>query len=157
MFYYSKRDDLAIAQIPKAGLMSFNEWLRYPVVGNAVARRASIRVAFFRHPLERLKSAYSMWFYQGKASLPDWHGFVDRVLDGWVDEHWKAQVLHVEDVPNVYHKFENIQDHWEGYKRGCLPRENHWSRVPEIDDYREGELLILYAEDLRIWETADGL
>ena len=155
MFYYNKLDDLAVAQIPKAGLMSFNEWLRYAVVKNEVARSVSVRVAFFRHPLERLKSAYSMQFYQHATGLM-WPEYVDEVLAGKDDEHWRPQVIHVEDVPNIYHRFENVEQHWEKYKKGCLPHENRWSRAPSINDHRKAEILEFYAEDLYIWEAADG-
>ena len=155
MFYYNKSYNLAIAQIPKVGSQSFKEWLKFKVVSNDVARQADTRVAFIRHPLERLKSAYSMMHYTGDRGST-WVGFVDKVLDDWKDEHVRAQILHIGDVPNIYHKFENLLEHWEKYKKGVLPHLNRCSRVGDINNYREEELLEMYKEDLKLWEFADG-
>lgn len=158
MFYCSRNHDTAIAQIHKAGSQTFNEWLRWGICDNEGARQFSKRVAFIRHPLERLKSAYSMWhYYTHGAYQGDWHTLIDRILDeSFENEHFMPQVKVVEDVPNIYHKFENLEQHWEKYRRGILPWMNKCSRAPDIDDYRHGELLDYYAEDLILWEASDG-
>ena len=162
MFYMDLDRDLAIAQIPKAGLSSIRDWLGRDcrVVSNDDAMVVSRRVAFIRHPLERLKSAYSYLYWQqdygrntkSGAPLDSWESFVDYILEN-DNEHWRPQTLHCGDVPNIYHKFENLNEHWEKYRPGILDHNNHSTRLPTTD-YRTDDILNMYADDLRVWESA---
>ena len=102
-FFIDEARDLAVAQIPKAGIQSFKEWLgpSFDVVENDDSRLLSVtrRVAFIRNPQERLKSAFSFMYWleeygNGHHSRPDvadWRRFVDHILDPAtpVNEHWQ--------------------------------------------------------------------
>ena len=159
MFYMSIERDLAVAQIPKAGLSTIMQWLGrdFPVVSNDEARRVSRRVAFIRHPIERLKSCYSFMYWQKDyghphkcgAPVDSWEAFVDHILTHG-NIHWSPQSLIVEDVPNIYRRFENLADCYEEFRPGLLPHNNRASRLP-TNDYRKGDLLAFYADDLTLW------
>jgi hypothetical protein len=163
MFYFSEVDDLAVAQIPKAGLMSIREWLgpRFKVVPNDAARAASRRVAFIRQPMERLASCYSMlyWMHEyeprhrSNVPIESWDAFVDHVLGGARNEHWIPQVEHCGDIPNIYRQFERLPDCFEEFRPGMLPHSNRCSRRP-TSPYRERELGAYYAADFEKWEAA---
>lgn len=161
MFYVSIERDLAIAQIPKAGFQTIEDWLgpQFNLVKNHEALSVSRRVAFFRHPLERLKSCFSFMYWMRelgqeiRSGAPtEWPAFVDFILSN-DDEHWRPQCLIVEDVPTIYHRFEDIGDLYERYKPGILPHNNRASRR-ETTNYKEADLLNFYATDLRIWTEA---
>lgn len=162
MFYFSPSRDLAVAQIPKAGLMSIREWLGpgFSVVPNEAARVASRRVAFIRHPIERLKSCYSFFYWLADYGQPhscgapvdSWEAFVDFALTH-DDEHWRPQSLHVGDVPNVYRRFENIGQCYEEFRPGFMPQLNRSTRLPTTD-YRKAEIEAFYADDLALWGNA---
>ena len=162
MFYRNIDRDLAVAQLPKAGLDTFNEWLGkdFMVVKNEDALVVSVRVAFFRHPMERLRSGYSMFYWMDDyghphdcgAPVDSWESFVDYILEH-DNEHWRPQSIHVGDVPNIYHRFENLTSHWEKYRPGILPHNNWSTRLPTTD-YRSNDLNIMFTDDLDIWEDA---
>ena len=161
MFFQSAERDLAIAQIPKCGITSFREWLSdFDLIPNDRVC-VSKRVAFIRHPLERIKSAYSYmyWIQHRGGRLPDsrittesWESFVDWALEN-DNEHWRPQIEFVGDVPNIWHRFENLDLYWERYKPGILGHENRASRL-DTSEYREADLRAMYSDDLRLWEQA---
>jgi hypothetical protein len=164
MFYYSQQHDLAVAQIPKAGLRTISGWLQpgFRVVKNDAALAASRRVAFIRHPIERLKSCYSFFYWQKQRGQPvadvplgSWQEFVDHVLDPATvaNEHWMPQANHVGSVPNIYRRFENIAQTFEEYWPGILPHNGAMSRRP-TPDYRMAELFAYYADDFALWDGA---
>ena len=162
MFYMSIPRDLAVAQIPKAGLSTIMQWLGrdFPVVSNDEARRVSRRVAFIRHPIERLKSCYSFMYWLADygnphrcgAPVDSWESFVDHVLVN-DNMHWRPQSLIVEDVPNIYRRFESITDCYEEFRPGLLPHNNRASRLPTTR-YRENELIEFYRDDVALWSAA---
>ena len=151
--------DLAVAQIPKAGVTSINGWLRRAgrAVPNQAALTASRRVAFIRNPIDRLKSCYSMMHWQEQQGEPHWSGaptdswgaFVDHVLLN-ENAHWNPQVSIVDGAPNIYHRFENIETHYRQYFDAPLPHLNRSERLPAFK-YREDELTALYMDDLSLW------
>lgn len=159
MFYMSIPRDLAVAQIPKSGLQTIAEWLGrdFPVVSNDEARKVSRRVAFIRHPIERLKSCYSFFYWltdYGRPSkeigpVTQWEPFVDLVLS-CDNEHWRPQSVHVGGVPNIYRRFENLAECYEEFRPGLLPHNNRASRRP-TNDYRHDELMQFYREDMTLW------
>lgn len=163
MYFLSEQRDLAVAMIPKAGLMTIREWLgpEFRAVPNDEARAVSRRVAFIRHPLERLRSCYSFMYWladygtphRSRAPLDSWEAFVDHVLSGARDEHWMPQVEHCGDVPNIWRQFERLPECFEEFRPGLLPHNNRASRRP-TNDHREAELLRYYADDLARWEAA---
>lgn len=163
MFYMSIERDLAVAQIPKAGLTSIRYWLGhdFSVVKNDVARAASRRVAFIRHPLERLRSCYSFMCWHSEAGyvprsaapLNSWTTFVDHILSVKPDEHWLPQSVHVGDVPNIIRRFEQINECCRDFWDGTLPHRNQVIRL-ETNDYREADLMEFYKDDMALWSAA---
>lgn len=167
-YYISLKYDLAIAQIPRAGSRTFKGWLGKPltIVGKDDPQLLTLtrRVAFFREPLERLKSAFSLMYWlkeydsehHSKPDVTDWPHFVDHILNPSIkdDPHWMPQVDMCGDIPNIYHKFENLADHWERYRPGMLPHHHRTSRRPTTV-YRQDELADKYSRDYIIWEVAD--
>ena len=162
MFYMDIDRDLAVAQIQKAGLSTMFEWLgrSFKLVDNETAKQVSTRVAFFRHPIERIPSCYSFLYWHKEYYQPhvcgaptdSWENFVDYILVH-EDGHWMPQVKHVGDTPTIYHRFENLADHFEKYRPGILPHKNISTRLP-TNDYRADELIEMCADDLRIWESS---
>lgn len=163
MFYFSEKHDLAVAQIPKAGLTSIRYWLghEFSVVKNDVARAASRRVAFIRHPLERLRSCYSFFAWHSESGYPNrdspplagWTTFVDHVLSAKPNEHWLPQSEHVGDVPNIIRRFEQINECCREFWGGTLPHKNAIVRLG-TDDYREADLMEFYKDDMALWSAA---
>lgn len=162
MFYLSQKHNLAVAQIPKAGLMTIREWLGpdFRVVSNDETKVVTRRVAFVRNPIERLKSCYSFFYWlsvNGQlhvsgAPLSSWGVFVDHVLSGAEDEHWIPQSRHFGDAPNIWRRFESLPECYEEFKPGILPHNNRVTRL-ETYDYRTEELLQYYAQDFKHWST----
>lgn len=169
MFVAKKDHEVAVAVIPKSGSQSIRHCCRFQVLlSNEEAKSYPVRVAFIRNPIERLKSAYSFFYFlmedgvktDGTApphsSLGSWPDFVDYAL-GNDNPHWKSQVDTVRDdsgliIPNRFHKFEEIKDHWEGYYKGALPWINASSRAP-TSDYREDDINKFYIEDFELWRS----
>ena len=162
MFYASERHNLAVAQIPKAGLTTIREWLGpdFRVVPNDRAREFSRRVAFFRHPIERLKSCYSFMYWladygtphKSGAPVDSWESFVDYILTH-ENMHWQPQHEIVGDVPNEYRKFEDLPACYSEYRPGILPHHHRATRLA-TNDYRGDELQMMYRKDLEIWSAA---
>lgn len=163
MFYLSEQRDLAVAIIPKAGLMTIREWLGpgFRVVSNDEALAASRRVAFLRHPIERLRSCYSFMYWLSDYGTPhvsgapvaSWEAFVDHVLGGARDEHWIPQLEHCGAAPNIWRQFERLPECFEEFRPGLLPHLNRASRRP-TSDHRQAELRHYYADDMLRWELA---
>ena len=154
--------DLAVAQIPKAGLTTIMEWLGrdFPPVSNDEARKVSRRVAFIRHPIERLQSCYSFMYWLKDYGTPhksgtpvdSWESFVDYALTH-DNMHWQPQAEIVGDVPNIYRRFERLAECYEEFRPGILPWHHRTSRIPTTD-YRAGDLAERYSADLALWEAA---
>lgn len=161
-WFYSEARDLAVAQIPKAGLITIMEWLGrdFPSVLPDVARSASRRVAFIRHPIERLKSCYSFMYWMKeygtahKSGVPvdSWESFVDHTFIH-DNMHWRPQSEIVEDVPNIYRRFEDIAECYEEFRPGILPWHHRTTRLPTTE-YRADELMARYSADLALWSAA---
>jgi hypothetical protein len=165
VFHLSPSGTLAVAQIPKAGLCSIGLWLSgFSLVSNDAAMDADRRIAFIRHPIERLRSCYSFFVglaesgspHHSMAPLESWQTFVDHILSGASNEHWDSQVALCGGVPNEWIKFESINDFATGIHPAPLPRLNVSIRR-QTDDYREDELVSRYLIDLRQWEAANGV
>lgn len=170
MFFLCEARDLAIAQIPRCAINTMFEWLGREaiIVRNNDNRLRSItrRVAFIRDPIDRLESAFSLFYWMAdygrahssNAPVDSWENFVDHVLNEAIpdDTHWLPQSVHVGNVPNIYYKFENLADRWESLRPGILPWLNRTSRPPLIvANYRISELAVKYADDIRLYQGAD--
>lgn len=167
-FFIDEARDLAVAQIPRCGIQTFKIWLgsSFDVVENDSPRLQNVtrRVAFIRDPRVRLKSAFSLMYWSREYGRPhasnpdsaDWQAFVDYVLDSPNpdDGHWTPQVNIFGAVPNIFHRFENLLNHWQTYRPGILEQRVHITR-PATPDYRIAELAAKYSEDFAIWQGAD--
>lgn len=124
-------------------------------------------VLFLRHPLRRLRSAWTWWGRQRNFPQPafgpkcPWERFVDLVLENRQetrDPHWNPQLqAHTFDghlVPTTILPFESIHEHWRDWCKKPLPEHNHTGGGSDpIPDYRLDALEALYAEDLSTWQA----
>lgn len=162
MFYMDVKRNLAVAQIPKAALSTIGAWLgpSFTVVSNEEALRVTRRVLFVRHPMERVKSAYSFMYWlkekgiehDCKAPVDTWVNFVDHVLEH-DNGHWRPQSVHVGDTPNIVHRLEDLDTVYAQYRPGILTHDNRATRLPTTP-YRAADLVRMYAEDYVLWENA---
>jgi len=159
------KQNLAIAFIPKAGTNSIRKWLgEYEMVENedSALLECEQRVAFIRHPLERLNSVYS--YFKGldedgiahsvKAPTEDWENFVDFILQN-KDPHWDPQAEHTGEKWNIVYRFENISHITKEYQCNPFPWHNKTKRnilVPT--NYRLQELTTMYSRDFFLWGNA---
>ena len=169
-FFYSHKNDLAIAKIPKAASSTIRGWLPMGVFRDAdlvTARQASRRVAFIRHPLDRLESCYSHFCKlraMGRAytsqkltmSVVDeitsgWPQFVNYILSNEADNHWRPQSEFIADVPNILHRLDDLSMYYRNYwDEPPPPRRNSSARIP-VGGYKINELLEYYADDIRLY------
>jgi len=90
----------------------------------------------------------------------DWRRWVDHVLAGNNNEHWDSQVematLNGVYIPNIAHKFEEIQDHWQTYVPGSILEQLNSSIPVPHSNYKEDEILANYQADLDFHGGIDG-
>lgn len=159
---------IALALIAKTGTQSFKEvidvdtgWYLVP----SEALEYPVRVFFMRHPVDRLKSAFSFFIKlrnEGAQYDPvknevieTWPKFVDHILTH-SDEHWDPQIPQVtykgEFTPNKVLRFEDVKKWWPNFSSIRLPHAN--ASIPqETLEYRVEELKALYAEDMQLWKS----
>ena len=175
MFVSRKGSNTCIGLIPKCGNTSIRSAVlmcAQPILmENKEALTYQKRVMFMRHPIDRVKSAFShFWTISSIGSsfgdMPiehlyikergvdlDYEAFIDYIL---VHEnpHWTPQKTVMSHngvfVPNIVHKLKDIRHVWEDYFKGLLPWENSWSRLT-TGDYRIGDLMEYYYQDLALW------
>ncbi len=161
----SKRHNLAVSIVPKCASQTIKEWLGPGQVkvkpDDHRLKQVGRRVAFIRNPIVRLVSAYSFFYWmddygmrsrQSDVPIKGWEPFVDYVLsDAEDDEHWKLQTDLIGDVANIYHRLENLSEHFEKYRPGILPYNNRCSHR-RTSDYRRSEIIEKYAKDIVLWE-----
>lgn len=163
-YYFSKKHDLAVAQIPKAGLMTLQDWLYgFDVVKNddADLLNCSNRIMFVRNPISRLQSSYS-FFKNIKdtggnrskgAPLDNWHDYVDFALEN-DNEHWRPQVEHSGGIQTKVHRFEDLSKVFFRYHPRHIGHKNRSARVP-VDNYRIKDIVDYYSEDMNLWLGAE--
>ena len=121
---------------------------------------------FVRDPIDRLKSAFQ--FFKGRPpimgrhqwgakQMSTWEGFVDGVLDGITNPHWRSvsdtMKLFPPGTKFIVHAFENINDEWP--LRGKLERRNQSKPIEGVDmSYRADELRRFYKDDYKLREQA---
>ena len=157
---------MALAIIPKSGSQSMRRVLRqYKEIPAEEVRGFDTRVAFIRHPVARLGSAFRFFHWlmidgvkcdktaPPKSVLNEWPKFVDYALEN-DNPHWRSQISFISDdsgmVANRLHKFENVGRCWEEYYQGILPWINATSKVPYAD-YRVDDINRFYKADLELW------
>jgi hypothetical protein len=163
-------NDLAVCLIPRSGNKCIRGWLgRQVVVVDADAKelqRVSRRVAFVRHPIERLQSAYWLFYWMLRndgshhisgAPVETWEVFINYLLAGETpyDEHVQPQVELIAGMADTVHRFENLHSTFEKYKPGILPDRGRTTKYPVNIGYRLDELIKFYAEDFALWMESD--
>jgi len=156
--YTAKEGDTecCVAVIRKAGSLSIDYVLSAPHFDAVKALTFPVRVAFIRHPIERLKSAYRFFVQYPVESVnvsDGWHSFVDWALD--VDpqnEHWNLQGEQVGPVVNQMYRFEDIHKHWLRMFGVKIPHTNV-SREQKTNDYRQADIVQHFKQDLELWHS----
>lgn len=168
MWYLLGEKDLAVAQVPKAGVNTFRQWLRgYELVDSKdpLLLECSRRILFVRHPLERLQSCYS--YFKGldqegvehsvQAPTESWNVFVDYVLNNLTDDvHWLPQVIHAGNAQNIVHRFEDLGEIGRSYYDMPIPWANRSTRMP-ASAYGISDIMQMYKEDFDLWSQAHSL
>lgn len=163
MSWYTN-DSLAVAQIPKSGLMSIQDWLTgFDVVKNDDKRLldCELRVMFVRNPLTRLQSAYSYMVglkksgsgFKHGAPLDSFESFIDHILIH-DNEHWRPQHICSGGMQTIVHRFEDLSKVFFRYHQRPLTHTNISAREP-INDYRLDDIVEFYREDIRLWMGAE--
>ena len=162
---YDERYDLAVALIPKCGLQSIIAWMGKDSIrlqsNDSLLSVVEKRVAFIRNPIDRLVSAYSFFYWmdhygkRGSEEIPidSWESFVDHSLSV-ENEHWNPQTEMIGEIPNIYHRFENILEHFGKYRPGIFPHHNKSTRRP-VTAYRLLDICEKYYKDFDVWLGAD--
>lgn len=166
MSYYIREDNqLAVAEIPKAGLSTIREWLHpgFVVVKNNDPRlkNCPVRVMFVKNPLARLQSAYSFLKVRDAlgskmkhgAPLSSWHDFVDYILEN-ENIHWMPQVKRAGHLQTVVHRLEDLNHIFYRYHEGMVLHSNITRRVP-VDNYRLLDIVEYYMGDFDLWLGAE--
>jgi len=165
MSYYIREDgQLAVAQIPKAGLNTMNDWLGgWDVVKNDDTRLLACptRVMFIRNPIVRLQSAYSFMRVQADngnlmkhgAPVNSWHPFVDYILEN-DNLHWTPQVKRTGNLQTVVHRLEDLGHIFWRYHESMVNHNNATRRRP-VDNYRLADIVDYYMEDFNLWLGAE--
>ena len=160
-FGFAGRDDKAVVLIPKAGCRS----IRAAVGKEMTKERAyqcKTRLAFIRHPIERLASAWSHFFWMSAIGMKhrgptidvtcDWYRFVDHMLE-YPDPHYHPQAEIVGDFANVIYRFEDLGQVWESYFPGFFPHLGKTTRLQHYP-YRVRDITDRYREDFELWHSA---
>lgn len=144
---YSPTGNVAVLNIPKCGsqLVSSLEICR-------TDNPQSKRLAFIRHPVDRIKSAYK--FIRGIGRLQvkskSYEDFIDYTFEHH-DQHWQPQSDFIDDSIHEFYKLSDIGTILEehiGYPLDVVNK----SRDFETSDYRLGDILEKYAEDVRLFD-----
>lgn len=160
-------DNRCVALIRKAGSTSMTHVLTGWVECQDVLH-IPMRVAFIREPISRLISCYSFFkelhrrhtqmgpHAPTKSAVSSWQSFVDYKLQN-DNQHWRSQVAYLTTasryVPTHTHRFEDIGTLWQEYfNTRFLPTFNATVHQ-KVDDYRRGDIIEFYKEDLELWHS----
>lgn len=146
-----------VAGLPKCGVTSIRRALLHnaPEVPEpeVLASREPLHL-FLRDPVDRLISAWSHLRNEDQcppalADRPDYETFVDRVLAGAEDAHWRPQMEALVREPDRIYPFERISEHFPAVTGRAIEHHNA-SHPPRVNDlYRLDELWQLYHADIK--------
>lgn len=160
--WWIARDGVAVAIVPKCASTGIRNVIGVSdVYSNEEVLQFDTRIAFFRHPIERLRSAFSFYSYlkrknqlgrPGNIDLSSYEAFVDYVLEN-DDPHWMPQTELIGDSATHIFKLSDLDHVWPKYfNTGFLPSANRVVHLP-TNDYRLDELLGKYEGDLAVWRS----
>lgn len=124
------------------------------------------RVAWIRHPIERMHSAWRGFYIRSpienwrwglaEPELAEWEAFVDHTFEHH-NQHWSPQIPQLtydgEYFPTISERYENLHDRFNQYLPGTLPHHNRGMDRPVNLKYRRRELEEKYRADLDLWES----
>lgn len=124
--------------------------IRWEIMGEPLPPKLHI---FVRDPIQRLKSAYQ--FFNGRPPVHaphrnlTWEEFVDAVLDGAENPHWRSAQETIDLLPGAQgrvtvHRFEDLATE---FPLGPLVKKNESTPIDVDLTYREQELKDFYAAD----------
>lgn len=148
---------LAVLNIPKCGTQTL-KFLSFKTdeIGNHQNYKA--RIAFVRHPLERIKSAYRhCCTIRGgipKEILYKYEKFVDFTFDS-TDQHWRPQVEFIREVmaPNLtgIYPLSRMGQVLKPYLGRVPKKVNESDSIFKTSSYREDDLREKYFEDIELY------
>jgi len=144
---YSPTGNVAVLNIPKCGsqLVSSLEICRS---NNPKCKR----LAFVRHPVDRIKSAYKFLRGAGQVRVQSesYEDFIDYTFMH-SDQHWQPQIDFIDNTIDEMHKLKDIGKVLKahiGYPVEVINK----SRDYRTSDYRLGDILEKYADDVRLFD-----
>ena len=171
--WYEVEDGVAVAAIPKNASSSIDhQYVNAKKLTNKKVMDIPVRVAWIRHPHDRLVSCYSCFrsIFEMSGSMPApkdgsrvkltekslscWDDFVDHVLrvDGI---HWRSQVEILsykgDMVATDTERFDKIDSKWSDYVENELLYHDMQYAHLEITDHREGDLKKKYSDDYSLY------
>ena len=146
--------DLIIPGIQKVAGASIGLTFRHQVM-EYEAMTYPRRLAFIRHPVSRLVSAFRHLIDVGYCIERTWEDFVDYMLVN-EDRHWYPQEPRLyyegEWMPSHIERLENLKQVWPKYTKKKFPHLNKTVGKQSYDtSYREEDLERYYAKDLELW------
>lgn len=178
MFVSREGSDTCIAIIRKCGNTSIHQAVlcaKPVVLTNEEALNYKNRVAFIRHPIDRLHSIFfnargvirqnKGWcdiskediFMEGRGRQADYEAFIDHMLVN-EDEHWKPQTEILSHnggiIPNIFHPLSELDTHYYKYFNSYqkIAHSNSWIRKP-LNSYKEDTLKAKYVDDFALWNS----
>lgn len=153
--------DLIIPGIPRVGSTSVTKGFPYMVAQRDI-KKYKRRLAFIRHPIRRLISAFGHLNKLGYIDMVEgdppkersWEEFIDYILSH-TDRHWFPQIRRLFFngcwIPTHLERFENLTTVWPRYTDVEFPHFNKTGYIPVTNDYREKEIENYYEKDLELW------
>lgn len=153
---YSESGNFAVLNIPKCG----SQTLRATELANVDLEQSRMfedRLAFIRHPVDRIKSAYRFFMdhrWLLSEDIDSYESFIDYTFE-IDDEHWKPMVDFIfpygDCIVKEIHSLCRMQDVLKGRLGYKIPICNESNTVYRTSDYRLDELLIKYQKDLELY------
>ena len=153
---YSERGNFAVLNIPKCGSQALMS-TELASIRLDQYREIEDRLAFVRHPVERLQSAFR--FFMGYRELlplhvSDYESFVDYTFEV-ADPHWQPMTEFIfpygECVVKEIHPLHSMSEVLEGRLGYKLPFYNKSDSIYRVSNYRLDEILVKYQNDLELY------
>ena len=149
--------DLIVPGIQKVAGASISQSFRFQVMADEAMSYAR-RLAFVRHPLKRLVSAFNHLLDLDYLSRSyTWEQFVDHMLTN-EDRHWYPQEPRLyyegEWMPTHLERLENLKQVWSKYsKKEFLHLNKAVGKRPHDIEYRKKDLEDYYIKDFELWHS----